>query len=167
MVVFTRIANMDSRDKALNMAFQYARISLYFSLLLLFILLLIPSSVYIKIFGLEFAAIKPLLILLSPGVIVFSLTSVYAHYFSGTARPRISSISSIIGLVVTLVFGLVLIPNYGEEGVAITASLSFVSSGIYLIIMILKEPQASVKKLIPNKKDINKMLEFLKIKANV
>lgn len=162
MVVFTRISNMKSKEDALNMAFQYARISFYFSLLFLLFLLLIPSSVYVKIFGEEFGEIKPILVLLSPGVAIFALTSVYAHYFSGTARPRISSNSSIIGLIITLVFGLLLIPNYEMNGVAITASLSFISSGVYLIIMMLKEPHASVNKLLPNENDTKKMLEFIK-----
>jgi O-antigen/teichoic acid export membrane protein len=162
MVVFTRISNMKSRSEALVLSFQYARISLYFSILFLIFLLAIPASFYIKIFGEEFAEIKPLLVLLSPGVIIFSLTTVYAHYFSGTARPRISSISSIIGLIVTLIVGFILIPPFEKTGVAITASLSFISSGIYLIVVILKEPGASLKKLLPNRMDGEKMMEFIK-----
>lgn len=162
MVVFARITNMKSRSEALDLSFQYARISLYFSSVFLLVLLLIPSSFYTRIFGAEFEEIKPILILLSPGVAFFALTSVYAHYFSGTARPKISSNSSIVGLVVTLVFGIALIPIYEKTGVAITASLSFMSSGLYLIIMMLKEPGANWRKILPNVKDGEKMMEFIR-----
>jgi len=62
----------------------------------------------------------------------------------------------------TLIIGLLLIPVYEKTGVAITASLSFISSGVYLIVMILKEPGASLKKLLPNVNDGKKMLEFIK-----
>jgi O-antigen/teichoic acid export membrane protein len=165
MVVFTRISNTKSQRESLELAFQYARISLYFSAVLMLFLLLIPSSVYIAVFGSEFEAIKPILILLSPGVLVFSLTTVYAHYFSGTERPRISSTSSIVGLVVTLLAGLVLVPLFEKTGVAITASFSFISSGIYLIAKMLKEPNAKLKYLLPSKTDKEKIKAFLKISS--
>lgn len=166
MVVFSRISNMRSNSEALILSFQYARISLYFSLAFLMFLLLIPSDVYVSIFGPEFSEIKPLLYLLSPGVAFFALSTVYAHYFSGTGRPRVSSFSSLVGLIFTLIFGIWLIPIYEKTGVAITASLSFISSAIYLIIMMLKEPDASLKQMLPNYNDVNKMLEFLKIRKN-
>ena len=165
MVVFTRISNTKSQQESLALAFQYARISLYFSTVLMLFLLIIPSSIYTNIFGAEFEEIKPILFLLSPGVLIFSLTTVYAHYFSGTARPRISSNSSIIGLVVTFVAGLVLIPMLEKTGVAITASLSFISSGIYLINMMLKEPNAKLKYLLPSKSDKDKIRKFLKMSS--
>jgi O-antigen/teichoic acid export membrane protein len=162
MVVFTRIANMKSRSEALQLALQYARISLYFSVLFLLFLLVIPASLYIRIFGEEFGEIKPLLLLLSPGVVFFALSSVYAHYFSGTARPRISSYSSMIGLLVTVLAGFILIPAYEMNGVAITASLSFCVSAFYLAFMILKEPDASLQKLLPQSSDGKKMMEFIR-----
>jgi O-antigen/teichoic acid export membrane protein len=165
MVVFARVSNMESRAEALQLSFQFARISLYFSLLFIIGLLLLPASFYLRVFGNEFSEIKPLLILLSPGVAVFALSSVYAHYFSGTARPKISSYSSATGLLVTLLLGLWLIPIYASTGVAITASISFISSGVYLVIMIMKEPGAKLKELLPQSNDFTLMLKFLKIKS--
>ena len=166
MVVFARVSNMSSRTEALQLSFQFARVSLYFSLLFIFGLLLIPSSIYISVFGQEFSEIKPLLFLLTPGVAFFALSSVYAHYFSGTARPRISSYSSIVGLIITLIFGIWLIPLYEKTGVAITASISFISSGIYLTIMMMKEPGATIGELFPQVGDVKKMLEFIKLKRS-
>lgn len=166
MVVFARVSNMESRSEALKLSFQFARISLYFSLLFILCLLIIPSSIYVSVFGQEFSEIKPLLILLSPGVAFFALSSVYAHYFSGTARPRVSSYSSVAGLVVTLLVGMWLIPLYEKTGVAITASVSFISSALYLIIMMMKEPGATLSNLLPQVSDIKKMIEFIKVKRS-
>ncbi len=166
MVVFARVSNMKSRSEALKLSFQFARISLYFSLLFIFFLLALPASVYVSVFGQEFSEIKPLLVLLSPGVAFFALSSVYAHYFSGTARPKVSSYSSLIGLVVTLGMGIWLIPLYEKTGVAITASFSFISSGVYLIFMMMKEPEASFGELFPQIGDFKKMMEFIKMKSS-
>ena len=47
-----------------------------------------------------------------------------------------------------------------------TASLSFISSAIYLIIKMIKEPDASFKQMLPNSGDLTRILEFLKIKKN-
>jgi hypothetical protein len=68
-------------------------------------------------------------------------------------------------LVVTFVAGLVLIPMLEKTGVAITASLSFISSGIYLINMMLKEPNAKLKYLLPSKSDKDKIRKFLKMSS--
>ena len=160
MVVFSRIANMESRKEALILSFTYARVSLYFSLLAIAIMLLIPSSLYIYAFGEEFFEIKELLFLLSPGIAFFSLSTVYAHYFSGTGRPSVSSYSSIIGFVVTFLLGIWLIPVYEKVGVAITASASFFASTVYLMIKMLQEDGGNWQALLPSPQDITKTKEF-------
>jgi O-antigen/teichoic acid export membrane protein len=105
-------------------------------------------------------------IYLTPGIASFALTTIYAHYFSGTGRPKISSYSSIFGLVVTIVIGFWLIPIYGKIGAAITASSSFIVSGIYLTYRMVKEEGVTLKLLLPQKSDFIKVREFILVYFN-
>ena len=161
MVVLSRIVNLHDRREATLLSLVYARISLYFSLIFILILILIPSDFYIWLFGQEFHEIKLIVLYLTPGIASFALTTIYAHYFSGTGRPNISSYSSVFGLVVTLGLGLLIIPIYGKIGAAITASASFIVSGIYLIYKMLKEKDVTLSLLLPQKSDYRKVKEFL------
>jgi O-antigen/teichoic acid export membrane protein len=166
MVVLSRIVNLQDRKEATLISIQYARISLYFSLAFILILVLIPADFYIWLFGQEFHEIKLIVLYLTPGIASFALTTIYAHYFSGTGRPNISSYSSIFGLVVTLGLGLWLIPIYGKLGAAITASASFIVSGFYLTYKMLKEKDVTLRLLLPQKSDYRKVKEFLSTSFN-
>lgn len=166
MVVLSRIVNLQDRKEATLISMQYARISLYFSLAFILILFLIPADFYTWLFGQEFHEIKLIVLYLTPGIASFALTTIYAHYFSGTGRPNISSYSSVFGLVVTLGLGFWLIPIYGKLGAAITASISFIVSGIYLTYKMLKEKDVTLSLLLPQKSDYRKVKEFLSISNN-
>jgi len=161
MVVLSRIVNMKDKKKAALLSLVYARISLYFSLVFIFVLVVLPTAFYTWLFGEEFYEVKWIVFYLIPGVLSFTLTTIYAHYFSGTGRPNISSYSSLFGLVVTIVLGLVLIPVYSKIGAAITASASFIVSGIYLTFRMLKEEGVTWKLLLPQKTDYHKIKEFI------
>lgn len=160
-VVLARIVNLESKAEALKLTLVYARISLYFSLVVILVLLILPSVFYTWLLGEDFSEVKLLVVYLSPGIASFALTTIYAHYFSGTGRPSVSSISSILGLIVTLGLGIWLIPLYGKMGAAITASLSFIVSGIYLTHKIRLEEGIKFKDLLPHSSDIEKAKQFL------
>jgi O-antigen/teichoic acid export membrane protein len=166
MVVLSRIVNMNNRKDAALLSLIYARISLYFSLIFILLLVLLPTIFYTWLFGAEFYEVKWIVIFLTPGIASFALTTIYAHYFSGTGRPNISSYSSILGLVVTLIFGFWLIPTYGKIGAAITASCSFIVSGIYLTYRMTKEDGVTLKLILPQESDFYKLKEFFLVSFN-
>jgi O-antigen/teichoic acid export membrane protein len=88
--------------------------------------------VYRFIFGDEFGGIRTVILVLSPGVLFFSLSFVLSSFFSGTGRHHINSISSIAGLIAIVLLSVILIPKYGIVGAGISASIS------YLITTIIK-----------------------------
>jgi len=101
-------------------------------------------------------------VLLSPGIIVFSFTNVYGHFFSGTGRPKINTTTSIMGLFITLILGFWLIPIYNKVGVAITASVSFIISGGFLLYKMLQEPGITFVMLLPKKSDLTKANKIIR-----
>jgi O-antigen/teichoic acid export membrane protein len=83
------------------------------------------------VFGDEFRhAARPLAFLL-PGVVAYAPVTILVVYISiRAARPRLSLLVSIVGLVVTAAMSVVLIPPYGASGAAVASSIGYAAGGI-------------------------------------
>jgi len=75
-------------------------------------------------------AARPLAFLL-PGVVAYAPVTILVVYISiRAARPRLSLLVSIVGLVVTAGMSLVLIPAYGASGAAIASTIGYAAGAI-------------------------------------
>jgi O-antigen/teichoic acid export membrane protein len=83
------------------------------------------------LFGDDFrGATRPLALLL-PGVVAYAPVSILVVYLSiRSGRPRLSLLVSVIGLVVTAVMSLALIPPYGASGAAAASAIGYAAGGI-------------------------------------
>jgi O-antigen/teichoic acid export membrane protein len=83
------------------------------------------------LFGDDFrGAVRPLLLLL-PGVVAYAPVTILVVYLTiRRARPRLSLLVSVIGLVVTAAMSLVLIPPYGASGAAVASAIGYAAGGI-------------------------------------
>lgn len=110
------------------------KISLYATVALSAVLLIVPSAIYGLIFGDDFSEVKIIILYLLPGIIAIGISNVIGHYFSATYQLRILNIKSLLGLIATLASATVLIPQYGIAGASISASISYlISSGVLFI----------------------------------
>ncbi|TAE35227.1 MAG: hypothetical protein EAY66_09505 [Sphingobacteriales bacterium] len=99
------------------------------------IALLMPLSVYTKVFGADFEVVKTLLFLLSPGIIALAIGAVVSHYFSGVGKIKYNTYTSFAGLIVVLVSGIYLIPQYGIKGAAVANALSYCTTSALLLLI--------------------------------
>lgn len=97
--------------------------------------LLIPLSIYVKIFGEDFKGVKQVLFLLSPGIVALAVGAVISHYFSGVGKLKYFTLSSFAGFVVVLVSGFLLIPKYGINGAAVANALSYITTAVLLLVI--------------------------------
>jgi O-antigen/teichoic acid export membrane protein len=83
------------------------------------------------LFGDDFdGAARPLALLL-PGVVIYAPVTILVVYISiRCARPRLSLLVSIVGLVVTTAMCFVLIPPYGASGAAVASSIGYAAGGL-------------------------------------
>ena len=64
--------------------------------------------------------------LLLPGVTVYAPVTIFVVYLSVRhGRPHLSLVVSVLGMIVTLVSALLLIPHYGASGAALASSLGY------------------------------------------
>ncbi|MFL5945763.1 MAG: lipopolysaccharide biosynthesis protein [Gaiellaceae bacterium] len=83
------------------------------------------------LFGDDFdGAARPLAFLL-PGVVLYAPVTILVVYISiRQARPRLSLLVSVVGLVVTAAMSFVLIPPYGASGAALASAIGYVAGGV-------------------------------------
>ena len=110
---------------------------------ILIVALLIPITIYNKVFGSGFTQVKYVLLLLSPGIVALSIGAVISHYFSGIGKIKFNTLTSFAGLIVVVILGIFLIPKYGINGAAITNCLSYFTTGMFLFVIYFRRKRKS------------------------
>lgn len=137
-IVTSHHSHVSSHHNHLEAAKNNNKLMLFSGLgtfLIMVFALAIPLSIYIKIFGKDFEAVKQILFLLSPGIVALAVGSVISHYFSGTGKLKYCTLTSFAGLIVVLVFGFILIPKYGVNGAAVANALSYSTTSALLLVI--------------------------------
>lgn len=153
LVQYSRIANTDDKAYAASITVKLLKASFIVSALLLLPLLLLPVSFYVFIFGDGFEGIKPVIWYLAPGVLLYNISILSGHYFSGLGKYNVNAAVSSIGLVISVVVYYLLIPLYRETGAGLATSLSYSFTSLALLILFLRHSRISISSLIPVKED--------------
>ncbi|MBN4065889.1 polysaccharide biosynthesis C-terminal domain-containing protein [Candidatus Amoebophilus asiaticus] len=154
LVQYAKIANTKDLAYSRELTLRLARMSLVASTIALIPLMLFPPDLFAYIFGKEFSEVRRVIIYMSPGIAALGMGVIISHYFGGIGKYHINARTSFAGLVVTVIFGFILIPEYGYVGASITASLAYLSTTLWLIVEFIKETKYSVGSFIPNKNDL-------------
>lgn len=125
LVQYSSLSNNENDSSSKQFSWKMSKINGIFTALALLVLCLLPQSVYSFIFGKGFEDISQTIRILSIGVLPLSIASNFTQYFYAKGNFKISTFASIIGLVITIIAGLILIPKYQLQGAALTATLSY------------------------------------------
>jgi len=153
LVAFSSLSNTEKEQRASQLTLRFMKVAITLTFTALLVLCLLPTSFFEWLFSGEFADIRPVILLLAPGIVFYSAHTILANYFSGTGQPKINLYASLIGLGVTIVAAFVLIPGLGIKGAAITASLTYTALFVYHWIVFHKKTGCSITQLIPNRQD--------------
>jgi O-antigen/teichoic acid export membrane protein len=139
MVQYARIANSDDRDYSRKLTMQLVKASTVLSLIILIPLLVLPSGFYRFIFGEGFSDVGIVIRSLSGGVIIYNISILLGHYFSGTGRYHINAIASTAGMAVAAILFFTLIPRFGVAGAGYATSVSYLFTTAILLYYYRKE----------------------------
>jgi len=159
-VQYARISAKQNDSYAQRITFLFMKLSFLITLMGTLVLLLLPSSFYQLILGDEFGQVKVLILCMALGLIALSAEIILSHYFSGTGRQRINSISAGIGLLTTILGCFLLIPEHGAIGAAVTTALSYGAMFFFLFLMMNFQKGVSGMHFLPSKQDL-KLLKKL------
>ena len=125
LVQYSSLSNNDNDKTSKQFSWKMSKINGLFTAFALLVLCLLPQNVYTFIFGEGFEEISSAIRILSIGVLPLSIASNFTHYFYAKGNFKISTVASLIGLAITIIAGLILIPKYQLQGAALTATLSY------------------------------------------
>ena len=136
---YSKISNSTDKEYAMRLTEKLTKIALFISFLVICIVVAIPSNFYTWVFGKEFHEIKSLILLLLPGVWIYNYYLIIGHYFSGHGKYYVNAIASGIGLLVTFASVYYFIPTMKIQGAAISASISYFVTSLFVILYFRKE----------------------------
>ncbi len=129
-IVFPVVSSAQDKKEICIFTNQITRIS--FTLIACFSLLMILlSKPVIKPFiiywfgSADFAPATEALILLLPGISIFSISNILANYLAGVGLVAKNIYSSLISAVVTVILNLILVPRIGINGASLATSFSY------------------------------------------
>lgn len=153
LVEFSALSNTEQKQRASVLTMRFMKLSVLLTFTALLIICLLPTAFYEWLFSGEFAGIRTVILLMSPGIVFFSAHTVLFNYFSGTGKPKYNLYASLIGLCVTLISAFILIPALGILGAAITTTLTYTALFVYQWIVFHKHTNCRLYQLIPNRED--------------
>ena len=153
LVEFSALSNTENKQRASQLTLRFMKLSILLTFTALLVICLLPTHFFEWIFSGEFSDIRPVILLIAPGIVFFSAHTVLANYFSGTGKPKYNLYASLIGLSVTLVSAFILIPLLGIRGAAITTTLTYTALFVYQWLVFHKQTGSRLSQLVPNKED--------------
>ncbi len=155
LVLYSRISNINDYHQAKRLTMTLVTIVFLLTSVCATFLLCLPPSFFAFIFGEGFASVKNAIFPMSLGIIFLSAGILFSSFFVGIGKPNTSVIGALIGLFVTIIFGVFLIPRYGIMGAGVTASASYVSGTSYQFYVFMKDSKEySIKDFILKKSDL-------------
>jgi len=162
LVQYARIANTNDGKYAQLLTLRLAKICFLLSFLLVLCLMCLPSAFFAFVFGAEFVELSSVIRLLAPGVLCYSVFLILGHFFSGIGKFHVNMYASIAGLPFTLLLGFVLIPKMNIYGAAITSSLSYIATTVFILLIFLKHTHFKFSNLRLTKTEIKDFYSYFR-----
>ena len=162
LVEFSALSNTEKQQRASLLTMRFMKLAVLLTFTALLVICLLPTSFFEWLFSGEFSDIRPVILLIAPGIVFFSAHTVLANYFSGTGKPKYNLYASLIGFTVTLISAFLLIPLLGIRGAAITTSLTYTALFVFQWVVFHKQTGSRLRQLIPEKEDFSWLKEELR-----
>ena len=111
-------------------------------------LAVLAPFVVVLFFGEAFAESKWAVWLLLPGIVTFSVGRILSMYLLGRGRLPVDLVASFIGLVVTLVLDLLLIPRFGFRGAAVASSIAYTAAMLVNMRWVVRNSNITVRGML-------------------
>lgn len=153
VVIFSR--SMHNQDRAMmeEDAKFAMKLSLCVSIVAALSILVVPEGLYTNIFGKDFTQTKMVLCYLMPGILAISVSDIAGHYFAAQRQLIILTVKSAVGLLLTVLLSIILIPRFGLEGACVAMSTSYLVSSAVLLHAFAKQVLIHRTDLLISRKD--------------
>jgi len=154
-IIYGSVSNNTEKEKNISLTIRSFKAVMVTTILGSLMMLFIPTSFYVWLFGNDFIETNKIILYLLPGIIFFGIYLIPGHYFSGTGQfmKNIWCIATgllITSICITFISGI----SYTPKLAAVVTSASYFGNMIVAIFFFKIETNTSLKELIPNKEDV-------------
>ncbi|MES2838353.1 MAG: hypothetical protein V4667_12565 [Bacteroidota bacterium] len=160
-VQYAKIIN-STRIEAVDLTLFLMRISFYISGVIWFILICMPSTVFVAIFGEDFNELKNIIVYLGPGIILYNFSIIIGHFFSGTGKFKINTYASLISVLCGFVFLGITINTFNIKNAIVFHNITYIVTTACLILFFIRETKTKFVFLFYNKNDFSMIKNSLK-----
>ena len=153
-IVLTHVANSKQNEENKHITFVLAKLCFLLSIVCVLILYFIPDAFFVFLLGDDFAETKHIMLLLSPGILCVSFSSIIVHYYSGIGQQKTIALANLCGFITTISLGYTLISNYSVIGACYVSSISYFITSMILLIVFMRKHHFTIKDLFEIRKNI-------------
>jgi len=151
-IFYPKVASMKDGNQKNTFTPIITRNVLLLTLLAAVILFFISKWVILILFTQSFmASLEPLQILLF-GVAAISVTRVLDNDFDARGKPMVNAFIALIGVIITIILNIILIPQYGINGAALSTTISYNISLLIKVFIYCKVSDNSIADVLLVKK---------------
>jgi O-antigen/teichoic acid export membrane protein len=154
LIQYVALVNAADKRGQTYAALRGSRLTLLATAGAVLVLAAVPAAWLAAFFGPEFGAAHGVILALAPGILINGAAMQASGYFSGTARYGVNNRANLLGLAVTVPACLVLVPQLGMVGAALSMSASYAASASYLFVHYRRAINAGWQDLLPGKQDV-------------
>jgi O-antigen/teichoic acid export membrane protein len=154
IVQYAQIINSKAQHENIQLTVTLLKIVFAVTLIVSIIVVLIPQSVFVWLFGGEYHQLKIVMLSLIPGIISISISLIFSHYFSGIGKPKHNLHASSLGFIVLMLLIFPLLKYFGLAGAGIATSTGYLSSMLYQCVVFLKQTQLPLNHILPERNDL-------------
>lgn len=161
-VLYGQMSNAATRIEQRWLTLLVLKTSIAAAAAVLLVMLCLPDSLFAWVFGPEVRGIRPLLLLLAPGILAVSASQALSHFFSGTGRNKHNLLAALIGLLCVAGVGYPAVAHGGLQGAALTTALGYLASLFYQLIVFRRTTASKWSDLLPAPSDLRYLQERLR-----
>lgn len=154
-VLLPKIAASEGSNDSIQNTNRLNRLIFAASLISAICLGLVASQAIPLLYGAAFGPSFPALLLLLPGIAVFSTVNILAAYLAGIGQPRLNLMVAVAALCVTVGLDLYLIPKLDILGASLASTASYSVSAVLTMILYMRKTRSSLRQLlVPTSEDL-------------
>jgi len=154
LVQYGRLVNNSDEKYAIRITNLLLKVSFLLTLVAVICVYFVPADLFVWIFKKEYFAIKPIVFILTIGIVFLSVSVIFAHYFGGKAMYKINTIGTSLSFAITIAGNLCFVPQFGIEGAAWVAVVAYFVLVLYQTLKYLQITNQSITFVLPSEQEL-------------
>lgn len=162
VIHYSDFSNSNNRVAAVRQTLLYVKLVILFSVVLLALIALCPSSVYGFVFGNSFSDVKYLVKWLFPGVMMYIAALVIQSIYMSRASYGRLIFAQLFSLICSVALCYLWIPHYYYSGASAAASVSYIVCSVIMLAFFIIDYKIPLSKFLISSADIDFINNVLK-----